>query len=139
MYRLKLFFVLTAFAILVVACSQSASTPNKSNSASNAANTPPLAPSATTVDEVAMTTDLYTKNCMICHKDSGKGGKVTIDGKSLKPNDLTADKIKNRSDDKLFKDISEGSPDDGMPAFKGKLTDDQIKAVVKHLRKLQGA
>ncbi len=140
MNRLKLFIVLTAFAVFILACGQSASTPNKSNTAANANTTAAATPvPATPVDEVALAANLYTTNCMTCHRDSGKGGKVTVDGKSLNPNDLTADKIKSRSDDKLFKDISEGSPDDGMPAFKGKLTDDQIKAVVKHLRKLQGA
>ena len=64
---------------------------------------------------------------------------MTVDGKSLNPNDLTADKMKTKSDEKLYEYVSDGSPDDGMPAFKGNLTADQIKSVVKHVRKLQGA
>ncbi len=146
MNAFKYSLILAAVFVFAAACSQTATTPNTaSNAAANKSNTAPnvnttaAATPAAPADDVAAAEKLYTTNCMTCHRDSGKGGKVTIDGKSLNPNDLTADKIKKRNDDKLFKDISEGSPDDGMPAFKGKLTDDQIKAVVKHLRKLQGA
>ena len=81
--------------------------------------------------------DIYATNCMICHKDTGKGGKVTINGKSLTADDLTSEKMKNHPDDELAKRISEGVPDEGMPAFKGKLSDDQIKSVVAHVRGLQ--
>ena len=141
---IKYSLVLVAAFLFAAACSQTATTPNRASNNAVATNVNPAAPTATPagaspVDEVASGEKLYTTNCMTCHKDSGKGGKVTVDGKQLNPNDLTADKMKSRSDDKLAKDITEGSPDDGMPAFKGKLTDDQIKAVVKHLRKLQGA
>ena len=137
MQYLKLSLLLIALAIFIIACNQTSNTPVAKNEApkTNQAATP--AP-ATPVDETAVVTELYAKNCMICHKDSGKGGKVTIDGKSLNPIDLTSDKMKNRSDDKLVSQISEGSTDDGMPAFKGKLTDDQIKSIVKHVRSLQG-
>ena len=74
---------------------------------------------------------------MICHKDTGKGGKVTIKGKSLNPADLTSEKMKKLSDEKLFKDISEGVPDEGMPEFKGKLSEEQIRSVVAQVRQLQ--
>ncbi len=81
--------------------------------------------------------ELYTENCMICHKESGKGGKVTIKGKSLKPADLTSDHMKKMTDDKIFEHISEGIPDEGMPSFKDKLKEDQIRQIVKHIRSLQ--
>ena len=136
MNRLKLSLLLTALAIFIIACNQASNTQVAKNDApkSNQAATP--AP-ATPVDEIAMAKELFTTNCMICHKDSGKGGKVTIEGKSIDPVDLTSVKMKGKSDDKMFQYVSDGSPDDGMPAFKGKLTDDQIKSVVKHVRTLQ--
>ena len=137
MNRWKLFLLVISFALFVFACSQGANTPVAKNDApkNNQAATPAA---ATPVDEVAMAANLYTTNCMTCHRDSGKGGKVTVDGKSLDPNDLTADKMKSKSDEKLYGYISDGAPDDGMPAFKGKLTEAEIKSIVKHVRKLQG-
>jgi len=91
----------------------------------------------TTADGQSPSADLYAKNCMICHKDNGKGGKVTIEGKTLKPADLTSQKIKMNTDDKLFEHISEGVPDEGMPAFKEKLAADQIKTIMTYIRELQ--
>ena len=76
---------------------------------------------------------------MICHKENGKGGKVTVEGKSIDPDDITTDKMKAKADDKFVGYINEGFPDDGMPAFKDKLKPEEVKAIVKHLRTLQGA
>lgn len=95
-------------------------------------------PAPTAKDEVAEARDLYTVNCMTCHRDSGKGGKVTVDGRALDPDDLTTEKMKAKSDEKLIAYVADGVPDEGMPAFKDKLTADQMKLVVKHVRSLQG-
>ena len=140
MKAFKLCLIILAFAIFIAACNQAASTPNTTNTTANVNKPAETAPaqSAEPTDELAAAKVLYAKNCMICHKDTGKGGKVTIEGKTLEPEDLTADKFKNKTDEKLFAYISDGVTDEGMPAFKGKLTDDQIKSVVKHIRTLQG-
>ena len=89
MYYIKLTIVLIAAAFFAIACGQAATSPNTANTTANnnkpaaspAASTP--APAATP-DEVAMGRDLYAKNCAECHKDSGKGGKVTVDGKTTR-------------------------------------------------------
>jgi mono/diheme cytochrome c family protein len=92
---------------------------------------------APTVDLALMAAELYALNCMICHKDSGKGGKATLEGKTINAEDLTADKIKKMTDEKLIGYVTNGIEDEGMPAFKGKFTDDEIKRVVRHVRVLQ--
>jgi cytochrome c6 len=127
-----------SIALAVIACG-SASGTNASNATNtstvrtNAAATPtPSAGGAS--DELAASRDLYKTNCAKCHQDSGKGGKVTVDGKNINAHDLTSDKMKKRDDDKFRDDILEGSPDDGMPAFKGKLTDAQINDIIKYIR-----
>ncbi len=142
MYYIKLTIVLIAAALFAIACGQAATSPNTANTsttnnkpaASPAASTP--APAATP-DEVAMGRDLYAKNCAECHKDSGKGGKVTVDGKTLDPDDITTAKMAAKPDEKLTEYVVNGFPDDGMPAFKDKMTPEQIKAVIKHVRSLQ--
>ncbi len=95
----------------------------------------PASPVAAVIDGK----DLYTVNCMTCHKDSGKGGKVTVEGKTMEPDDITTAKMKAKTDEKLYEYVSEGFPDDGMPAFKDKLKPEEIKAIVKHIRTLQGS
>lgn len=135
----KLAIIITAGAIFAIACGQSATTPNVTNTIVNSTKPANIAPPAPpqAVDDVAMAKDLYATNCMTCHKDSGKGGKMTVDGKSIEPNDLTTAKMAAKTDEKLTQYIVEGFPDDGMPAFKDKLTADQMKLIVKHLRSFQ--
>ncbi len=127
-------------AILASACGSTPQPNIPSGNAANSNNNSVKAPSPAPTAEVAAVRsgkDLYTIHCMTCHKDSGKGGKVTVEGKQLDPDDLTSANMKAKSDDKLFGYISDGIEDEGMPAFKDKLKPDEIKAVVAHLRELQ--
>ena len=118
------------------ACNQTASNTGSANADKTAAATP--ANAATPAGANARSgTDLYTINCMTCHKDSGKGGKVTVDGRTMEPDDITTAKMKAKSDEKLFGYIHDGIEDEGMPAFKDKMTKDEITAVVQHVRSLQ--
>lgn len=80
---------------------------------------------------------LFLDNCAVCHKESGKGGKVTIEGRTIKPDDLTSAKMAAKTDEQLYNYISNGIPDEGMPAFKGKLVEPEIRNLVIHLRYLQ--
>ena len=136
MNALKLTVVIAVIAL--AACSQTATQSNTPEKVNKAAVVPTPAAAAKPVDELASGVELYATNCQICHRDTGKGGKVTVDGKKLDPDDLTSDKIRKHDDAKMFKHISEGVPDEGMPAFKDKLSADQIKQIVQYVRRLQG-
>jgi len=137
----KVFPIVCASALFIAACNTTGPVPNQSNVARTNSNTNAKAAStaqpAETGDELSAGKELYAAKCTICHKDTGQGGKVTVEGKNLKPADLTSEKMKARSDDKMVAGISEGAPDDGMPAFEDKLTKDQIKSIVKYVRSLQ--
>lgn len=138
--RTNRIIIFLGLAILASACgnagpSNTSNAPTN-NANANAAKTASPAPT-TEVAAVKSGKDLYTIHCMTCHKDSGKGGKVTVDGKQLNPDDLTSANMKAKSDDKLFGYVSDGIEDEGMPAFKDKLKPDEIRSVVAHLRELQ--
>ncbi len=139
MKYLKLTLITATAAIFIAACGQAANTPVANNTAPKANQNAAAPATPAPVDETAMGKELYAANCMICHKDSGKGGKVTIEGKSINPDDITTEKMKAKADEKFVGYINNGFPDDGMPAFKDKLTADQVKAIVKHIRTLQGS
>ncbi len=77
---------------------------------------------------------IWPKKCAKCH---GKDGR----GKIEDAPDLTSAKIKAKSEAELFKIISNGikaknPDDDDMPAWKGKLSDDEIKAAAKYVKGL---
>ena len=81
----------------------------------------------------------WAANCAQCH---GKGGAAdTKMGKQLNAKDLTDAKVQAAfSDAKATQSIKEGVKDGGkttMKAFAGKLTDDEIKALVAYVRTLK--
>ena len=139
MKTIKLTVISVAASMFTLAaCSQTSPVANKAPAA-NTTTAPAASPAQAASPAVAGNDgkELYSAKCMICHKDRGKGGKVTIEGKNLHPADLTSAKMKSRDDDKLAEMIGEGDPDEGMPAFKTKLTDEQIKSIVQYVRTLQ--
>ncbi|MEP7075355.1 MAG: cytochrome c [Acidobacteriota bacterium] len=129
----KLILFAVACVLFTYACSQTSVT-NTTNSATNAANRAALnTQPAAASDDLAAGRDLYKRNCAACHRADGTGGKITLDGKTINPENLTADKFKNRPDEKLIGYITDGN-DEGMPAFKDKLKPEEIKEVVKYIR-----
>ena len=124
--------IVLMFALLA-ACTSSPA-PNSGSNQNNIV-VPPASPAIQPpVDLMATGRKLYVDNCAVCHKESGKGGKVEIEGRSINPDDLTSDKIKKMPDDRIYKYIFDGIPDEGMPAFKDKLAEAEIREVVKYIR-----
>jgi len=81
---------------------------------------------------------LFAKDCIVCHQANGEGGPVKLeDGTKLKVPSLKADRTIRHSDKDYFSQISKGG--DGMPAFKEKLSEDEINNLIRFIRQdLQG-
>jgi mono/diheme cytochrome c family protein len=81
----------------------------------------------------------WDANCAQCHGKSGAAD--TKMGKALNAKDLTDPKVQGAfSDAKATQSIKEGVKEGGkttMKAFGGKLTDDEIKALVAYVRTLK--
>jgi cytochrome c6 len=88
-----------------------------------------LAIPATRADDTAGT---YKAKCANCHAADGSGN--TPVGKALKIADLRSDEVQKKTDAQLIEVTTNGK--DKMPAFKGKLSDDQIKQLVAFIRDL---
>jgi cytochrome c6 len=76
---------------------------------------------------------LYKAKCVVCHSDDGSGSGAT--GKQLGAKDLRSDDVQKQTDAQLNDSITNGMGKK-MPAYKGKLTDDQIKGLVAYIRDL---
>lgn len=147
MRLLKIALICSALAVFIFACNQ---TPTGNNTANNSANRPANStvennanvfsnmpvniPPDVRQDETASGRKIFTEICANCHKEDGTGGKVTIEGKTINADNLTTDKMKNMADAKYVEYIKNGVPDEGMPAFKDKLNDEQINNVIKFIR-----
>ena len=77
--------------------------------------------------------DIYKSKCQMCHAADGSGN--TPAGKSSKARPFDSPEVMKLSDDDLIKVTKSGQGK--MPAYAGKLTDDQIKAVIAHIHTLQ--
>lgn len=134
MKKIRFVTLIVFAATFAIACGQASNTSNSPTNAAKNATTPPPTP---VVSRAPDGKELFALNCMICHKESGKGGKLTVEGKSINPDDLTLDKFKKMADDKIAAYVRDGVKDEGMPAFKDKMTPEEIRAVVGHVRTLQ--
>lgn len=74
--------------------------------------------------------------CVNCHGPDGRGdgpaGKMLVPP----PADLTGPKTKTKSDAELLKTIREGRPGTAMAAFKGQLSEQEIRDLLAHVRSL---
>ena len=76
----------------------------------------------------------WSAKCAACHAPDGKGKPA------LKTKDYTSPDVQAKlTDDELTKAITDGitTSKPPMPAFKGKLTPDEIKALAAHIRSLK--
>jgi len=81
-------------------------------------------------DSAASSATFRTK-CAMCHGPDGSGSEV---GKSMNVPDLRAPVVQKLPDAELAKVISNGKG--GMPPFKNSLSEEQIHALVAHIRSL---
>jgi cytochrome c6 len=74
----------------------------------------------------------YKAKCAMCHGPDGTGSTAT--GKALKVRDLASPDVQSQTDAQLTEIVANGK--NKMPAYKGKLTDEQIKGLVAYIRGL---
>jgi cytochrome c6 len=75
---------------------------------------------------------LYKSKCQVCHGADGKG---TAGGQKMGAKDFQSPEVAKQSDADLIKVTKEGKGK--MPKYDGKLTDDQIKGLIKYIRTLK--
>jgi DNA-binding beta-propeller fold protein YncE len=75
---------------------------------------------------------LYKSKCQACHGADGAGSTA---GKSLGVRSFSSSEVSGQSDAQLVAATANGKGK--MPAFKGKLSDDQISSLIKYIRTLK--
>lgn len=135
----KLLLVGSTLAFFLVACSntsnQTATVNNSPAAGTNAAPATTTPEPAATPDELARARATYAQFCIRCHKPDGSGGNFELeDGKTIKVASLRAGHATKHSDKELAQKISNGDPDEGMPAFKTRLDEERINGLVRFIR-----
>ena len=138
MKSIKLALTVSALA-LFIACTSSST-----NQTANVTTQPAPAATATTPtgppvpsDELAAARTTFSQVCARCHKENGEGGAFELEGVKLKVPNLREGHVVKDSDEELAEQIADGG--DGMPAFKKRLSQEQIDNLVRFIRRdLQG-
>ena len=73
---------------------------------------------------------IFKSKCALCHGPDGNG--QTPVGKSMKVRPLGSQEVQKLTDAELATIISDGK--EKMPAFKGKLSPEEVKQVVAYIR-----
>jgi mono/diheme cytochrome c family protein len=74
--------------------------------------------------------DLYKSKCAMCHGPDGSGN--TPMGKKLGTHDFASPEVQKQTDAQLTEAITKGK--NKMPAYAGKLSDEQVKQLVAYIR-----
>jgi cytochrome c6 len=75
---------------------------------------------------------LYKSKCQVCHGADGKGSPA---GQKMGAKDFQSPEVQKQTDAELIKVTKDGKGK--MPKYDGKLTDDQIKGLIKFIRSLK--
>jgi cytochrome c6 len=75
---------------------------------------------------------LYKSKCQVCHGPDGKGSAA---GQKLGAKDFHSPEVQKQSDAELIEITKQGKGK--MPGYDKKLTDDQIKQLIKYIRSLK--
>ena len=122
-FRRSVFFLLCVLALS--ACTHA---PYPRTDTSKPTGTP-----AATPDAFAETRGIFAKDCQSCHGIDGKGGRVKLEGgKTLRVPSFREGHALRHSDTDFRRQINGGG--DGMPAFKDKLTTQQIDELIRFVR-----
>lgn len=136
MKSVKLFLFVAATSIFFVACSDSSRTSEQKKDTITVTDPAP----SSNIDELASAKQIYKENCAECHKDNGTGGPINLNGRNVRVPDFTSEKVKRLPDETYLRYIRNGDEEEGMPAFKDNLSNEEMIDLVKLIRRdFQGA
>ena len=130
---IKAIFIFFAAALFIAACAET-KTPDKAVPDNTIVVTNTNAQPTAAPDEFAAARAIYFETCVRCHGETGTGGAAEYEGKKIKVPSYQSKGAMNASDDKLYEYIANGEEGE-MPAFKDRLTEEQMRNLVKFIRR----
>jgi len=129
----------TSYGLLVGCGSKAqetgASAPDQASQSAPAAQPAADTGSVANIDPLVLGAKVYRERCVLCHGPEGKGDGPAAAGLNPKPrNHSDGTYMKSRTDEELLGVIRVGKG--GMPAWGNVLSEQEIQAVLKHVRTL---
>lgn len=119
--------------LMVIVCALTSACSNQPTATNTETKASPAAAATATPDAFADVRGIYAKECQNCHTADGTGGRVKLeDGKTLRVPSFRAGHALRHTDSDFRRQLMEGG--DGMPAFKDKLTPQQVDEMIRLIR-----
>lgn len=131
MRSIKLTVLFATSVLFIGACGGADSTTPEAPKETSQA--PSAAPTAA-VDELASAKNIYKENCAKCHKEDGTGGPTESNGRTIRVPDFTSETVKRLPDETYLGYIRNGDDEEGMPAFKDRLSPEEMVGLIKLIR-----
>jgi len=89
-------------------------------------------------DNLARGQVLFNQKCAACHGENGKSQTPFAAVMPTKPEDLTGEQVRALGEGAIYSVISNGLRSSGMPAFKGRVSDEALWQISLYVRQLPG-
>lgn len=122
-YRFIFFLYIIPVLLSLASCAKEESATQKTSKQPAATAEAPVQSGSEAIEGAK----IFAKNCQICHAEGGKG--------DICPNLTDKEWKYGNSDDQLFQTISGGRPG-GMPEWKNRLSERQIRDVIVYIRSI---
>jgi len=132
MKSMKLSLVVLTAGLFITACGGN-ETSTSSSDAGSGVGANASAPTDK-IEELASARTVYKQNCAKCHKEDGTGGPTEVNGRTIRVPDFTSESVKRLPDEAYLRYIRNGDEEEGMPAFKDRLSPEEMVGLVKLIR-----
>src|SRR5262245_36451345 len=96
----------------------------------------PKSPIPSNEENLSIGRALFNQKCSSCHGDNGKSQTPFAAVMPIKPKDLTGAEVRALGEGEIYMAISNGVEPSGMPAFKGRVTDEALWQIALYAQRL---
>jgi mono/diheme cytochrome c family protein len=93
-------------------------------------------PVALTAANIASGRSLFNQKCIACHGENGKSQTEFSSFMTVNPVDLTGPKARALTEGEVFSIIVNGAGSSGMPAFKGRVSDESLWQITLYVKQM---
>lgn len=93
-------------------------------------------PVAANEDNLARGRALFNQKCAACHGENGQSQTEFAAAAPARPEDLTGQKVRALTEGEIYSVINDGVKSSGMPAFKGRVSDESLWQIVLYVKRL---
>ncbi|HKX26333.1 MAG TPA: copper-binding protein [Blastocatellia bacterium] len=97
---------------------------------------PVKSPLAANEENLSAGRSLFNQRCAACHGENGKAQTEFASIMTVKPRDLTSQQVRELTEPRLYRIVSQGIPPSGMPGLKDRIRDEALWQLALYVKQL---